>query len=416
MLSGPVPGRAQARGGAGGPAAARPVADNYFAGKTLTILVNLSAGGPTDVFARMIAQYLARHVPGNPGIVVENKTGAGGDHRPEPPLRRQSEGRPDARRRLRPVRQPVVQRPGHRIRRVEVLLGRQRRRERGGLRAPGPRREDAGGAGQHDQRGGARRPEAGERKGPLRPYLPRPARREVRYVTGYPGNADARLAMQRGEINFYSESLTGWFTAMTPLAKDGTIYPLGQTGLIKGGQVARDPRVGDIPTYPELAAELRGERIKNTIAYRAALPLTQSLSMLRAILYRPGTPPEIGEVMRQAMAETFADPEFQATSEKQVGFAMELTPGAEAEILARQIIEGGSRDDRAPERHGPGLSATFGTPNAWCGSRTPVPRMNSLSTGTPHSIQAIDASHPAACGSTVRAGFLDSESGSRSVR
>ncbi|HVI38232.1 MAG TPA: hypothetical protein VM684_18485, partial [Gaiellales bacterium] len=167
---------------------------------------------------------------------------------------------------------------------------------------------------------------------------------KYRYVTGYPGNADARLAMQRGEINFYSESLTGWFTAMTPLAKDGTIYPLGQTGLIKGGQVVRDPRVGDIPTYPELAAELRGERIKNTIAYRAALPLTQSLSMLRAILYPPGTPPEIGEVMRQAMAETFADPEFQATSEKQVGFAMELTPGAEAELLARQIIEGADRE------------------------------------------------------------------------
>jgi hypothetical protein len=167
---------------------------------------------------------------------------------------------------------------------------------------------------------------------------PAPGRAEAR------GGAGGPSAARPLADNFYSESLTGWFTAMTPLAKDGTIFPLGQTGLIKGGQIVRDPRVGDIPTYPELAAELRGERIKNTVAYRAALPLTQSLSILRAILYPPGTPPEIGEVMRQAMAETFADPEFQATSEKQVGFAMELTPGAEAEMLARQIIEGADRE------------------------------------------------------------------------
>src|SRR5438477_6764266 len=39
--SGSAPGRAEARSGGGGPSAARPLADNYFAGKTLTILVNL---------------------------------------------------------------------------------------------------------------------------------------------------------------------------------------------------------------------------------------------------------------------------------------------------------------------------------------------------------------------------------------
>ena len=51
---------------------------DYFAGKTITLQVNYSPGGPTDVSARMIAQYLGKHVPGNPQIIVENKAGAGG--------------------------------------------------------------------------------------------------------------------------------------------------------------------------------------------------------------------------------------------------------------------------------------------------------------------------------------------------
>jgi tripartite-type tricarboxylate transporter receptor subunit TctC len=342
--SGPAPGRAEARGGASGPAAARPVADNYFAGKTLTILVNLSAGGPTDVFARMIAQYLARHVPGNPGIVVENKTGAGGtiglNHL-------YAVSRKDG------LTLGVVSAPFDN----QLFSDQAIEYDASKFYWVGSVGESEVGFAHRDL--GVKTPAelvsttnevvlGGLKRESVKDLYDRTFLDllgvKYRYVTGYPGNADARLAMQRGEINFYSESLTGWFTAMTPLAKDGTIYPLGQTGLIKGGQVARDPRVGDIPTYPELAVELRGERIKNTIGYRAALPLAQSLSMLRAILYPPGTPPEIGEVMRQAMAETFADPEFQATSEKQVGFAMELTPGAEAELLARQIIDNADRE------------------------------------------------------------------------
>jgi tripartite-type tricarboxylate transporter receptor subunit TctC len=342
--SGSAPGRAEARGGAGGPAAARPPADNYFAGKTLTILVNLSAGGPTDVFARMIAQYLARHVPGNPGIVVENKTGAGGtiglNHL-------YAVSRKDG------LTLGVVSAPFDN----QLFSDQAIEYDASKFYWVGSVGESEVGFAHRDL--GVKTPAelistpnevvlGGLKRESVKDLYDRTFLDllgvKYRYVTGYPGNADARLAMQRGEINFYSESLTGWFTAMTPLAKDGTIYPLGQTGLIKGGQIVRDPRVGDIPTYPELAAELRGERIKNTVAYRAALPLAQSLSMLRAILYPPGTPPEIGEVMRQAMAETFADPEFVATSEKQVGFAMELTPGAEAEVLARQIIDGADRE------------------------------------------------------------------------
>jgi len=40
--------------------------------------VNFSAGGPTDVFGRLIARYFPKHVTGNPAVMVQNMAGAGG--------------------------------------------------------------------------------------------------------------------------------------------------------------------------------------------------------------------------------------------------------------------------------------------------------------------------------------------------
>jgi len=51
---------------------------NFYTGKTITLLVGSSAGGGTDVTARLIARHMERHVPGKPTILVVNKPGAGG--------------------------------------------------------------------------------------------------------------------------------------------------------------------------------------------------------------------------------------------------------------------------------------------------------------------------------------------------
>jgi hypothetical protein len=50
----------------------------YFADRTLTIIVGFSAGGGSDLGARAIAEFLPRHIPGNPNVIVQNMTGAGG--------------------------------------------------------------------------------------------------------------------------------------------------------------------------------------------------------------------------------------------------------------------------------------------------------------------------------------------------
>jgi len=57
------------------PASAR--ADDFYKGKTFTIVVGFSPGGGYDVNARGLARHLAAHIPGNPTIIVQNMPGAG---------------------------------------------------------------------------------------------------------------------------------------------------------------------------------------------------------------------------------------------------------------------------------------------------------------------------------------------------
>jgi tripartite-type tricarboxylate transporter receptor subunit TctC len=51
---------------------------NFYEGKIITFLVGSSAGGGTDLTARVIARHIERYIPGKPRIDVANKPGAGG--------------------------------------------------------------------------------------------------------------------------------------------------------------------------------------------------------------------------------------------------------------------------------------------------------------------------------------------------
>ena len=51
---------------------------DFYKGKTLNIIVSTDAGTGYDIYARTIARHWFNHIPGNPNIVVQNMTGAGG--------------------------------------------------------------------------------------------------------------------------------------------------------------------------------------------------------------------------------------------------------------------------------------------------------------------------------------------------
>jgi tripartite-type tricarboxylate transporter receptor subunit TctC len=53
-------------------------AQDFYKDKTLTVVVGYSPGGSFDLYARVLARYIGRYLPGNPTRIVENMTGAGG--------------------------------------------------------------------------------------------------------------------------------------------------------------------------------------------------------------------------------------------------------------------------------------------------------------------------------------------------
>ena len=55
-----------------------PVSAQEYKDKTVTIIVGYSPGGSFDLYARVLARYIGRYLPGNPTRIVENMTGAGG--------------------------------------------------------------------------------------------------------------------------------------------------------------------------------------------------------------------------------------------------------------------------------------------------------------------------------------------------
>ncbi|MGE3646241.1 MAG: Bug family tripartite tricarboxylate transporter substrate binding protein [Beijerinckiaceae bacterium] len=61
---------------ASAPASADPVAD-FYKGKKLTIVVGYGAGGGYDTSTRLLARHYGNYIPGKPGVVVQNMTGAG---------------------------------------------------------------------------------------------------------------------------------------------------------------------------------------------------------------------------------------------------------------------------------------------------------------------------------------------------
>src|SRR6478609_10480951 len=58
------------------PTRAQPVAD-FYRGKTLRMLIGYGPGGGYDIYGRLVAEFLPRHLPGKPTIIAQNMPGAG---------------------------------------------------------------------------------------------------------------------------------------------------------------------------------------------------------------------------------------------------------------------------------------------------------------------------------------------------
>jgi tripartite-type tricarboxylate transporter receptor subunit TctC len=125
----------------------------------------------------------------------------------------------------------------------------------------------------------------------------------MKLITGYPGQNDAFLAMERGELDGYPSVFYSALTSTRPnwlpqkLAK-----PIVQYG---------PERLKELPNVPFVPELLRNEDDK-LMMQAAAAPL----ALGRPLLMPPNVPADRVAAMRNALAATFADPEFKVDAEK----------------------------------------------------------------------------------------------------
>ena len=121
--------------GAGFVATPAPAAD-YYAGKSVDMIVGNYPGGGFDIYARAVARHLGRNIPGNPTIVVKNMPGAGSAKAGYQVEHHRAQGRLEHRchHAGRHHRAAARRQAGHHFRSVEGHLSRHRQCRRAHLR------------------------------------------------------------------------------------------------------------------------------------------------------------------------------------------------------------------------------------------------------------------------------------------
>ena len=144
---------------------------------------------------------------------------------------------------------------------------------------------------------------------------------KLRIVVGYPGQNDAFLAMERGELDGYPAIFYSALTSTRP-----TWIPEGKVDLLVQYGDAPEKAIGPTPFLADLVKDPQDKLLVEA----AVAPLAFG----RPYLAPPGTPPERVAALRKALMETFADPEFLADAERtQLG----ITGPRTGEQLQKQL-------------------------------------------------------------------------------
>ena len=286
---------------------------DFYAGKTLRIIIGLEAGGTVDTLARGFSIYLRKHIPGNPAIIVQNMPGAGGWGATNYLHERAA---PDGLSILYGPWDPLAQ-----------ALGDQ------GLRARYQDFDYLGGTG--DIRvnyartdavpGGILAPRDIVRadgivlgalnKSDISGLLPHLVLDVLgvkhKMVVGYRGGNDVFLAMQRGEVQFHSTSISTFRSRNDDFIKSG--QGIGIAYLVpvdSGGGYAKSPYVGEMPAFPDLYKEIHG-RMPSGPLWDALNWLTNQAGEMTFVGFAPrGTPAAAVAALRKGFEDASNDPDF----------------------------------------------------------------------------------------------------------
>jgi tripartite-type tricarboxylate transporter receptor subunit TctC len=280
--------------------AQQSVAD-FYKGKNVSLLLGTGPGGSYDLYARIFAEHLSKHIPGNPNNIVENMPGAGGvtagTHLFGP-------GPQDGTKILLShaiiMSEVLDPKAGVRFQSAKfnwigtydaiahtlALWGESKAKTIADLKKPGAVVGSFAKAHFTYQWPAMMRDVLGL---------------DFKLITGYPTGNHNNLAMERGEIDGWAASWENLIGTRPHWIKEKKVNLLVQFLL------ERKHQIPDVPTLLELAPPDKKDIVE---FMSAATPFG------RAIVAGPGVPAERVDALRKAFEATVKDPAFLAMAQK----------------------------------------------------------------------------------------------------
>lgn len=276
-------------------------AQDFYKGKQLQLIVGYEAGNDYDIGARLLARYLARHIPGQPAIIVQNMPQAAGvvaaNHlyiraaRDGTVLASISRNFPSQ----AIMGQPNIEADPRRF----IWLG--------ATSFPG-RVCVATSAAKVKTTDDVFREElivgsvgTGSSTSIVPTVLNRVLGTKFRLIEGYRGAQDVVLAMERGEVHGLCASL-GQFRTHQQQIREGKLRILFQ---------AEESKMADLPDTPSIYDYAKSDEQRALMRF-----VFSSTEFGRPYLFPPDVPTERVALMRKAIAEAVRDPELVAEAEK----------------------------------------------------------------------------------------------------
>jgi tripartite-type tricarboxylate transporter receptor subunit TctC len=292
-------------------ALADPIAE-FYRNNQVSIFVGYGPGGGYDLYARLVARHLGKHIPGEPAMVVQNLPGAGSLRAANYIYTTASKDGTAIATFARNMSVMGVL-GGHASVRFDprkfTWLGSTSSYQNEAyilwVRKDSPMKnlEDA------RRPGGPEIVIGGTADGSTDTDVAMLIKQTVginlRVVRGYPGSAEINLAVERGEVggrfigtSAVASTLPGW------LRPDGPVRPL-----LQFARTTRLPEFANVPTAREVARDERGRQL-------IELAEIHYMLLSRPFVAPPGVPAERAKALQRAFVEMAKDPDFLAEAEK----------------------------------------------------------------------------------------------------
>ena len=300
-------------------------APDFYRGKTVDLQIGYSVGGGYDVYARMLAPFMAKHISGNPSIVPRNMEGAGSL-------------------RLANWIYNVGPKDGTAFGTIgrgtgfDPLFGHRGAQFDGGkFTWIGSANDEVSvcvawqnaGIGKFEDLYSKQLTVGGTGGGSDTDVFPAILNAvlgtKMKVITGYPGGNDVNLAMERGEVS----GRCGWSWSSVVATHKDWLAQKKITILVQLG-LSKHPDLPDVPLVTDLARNDEERQILKLIFARQV--------MGRPFLAPPNLPAERAAAIRQAFMDTMKDKDFLAEADKA---QLEITPvgGPEVEKLVREVYQ-----------------------------------------------------------------------------